>query len=116
VRRRELDRFYPIATLGRPAADAKPSAALDMPSEPEEARPTGQRRKPGRPPTKDWDEAVVRELLKRADAGEKLPSAPEMCRFCGENLELEPDLREMQRLLSLFADPRLWRLLVAALR
>jgi hypothetical protein len=111
VRRRELDRRYPIATLGRPAPDAKLSAASETTGE---ARP--QRRKPGPPPTQDWDKVVVRELLQRAKVGEKLPSAPEMCRFCGKNLDWEPDVSAMQQLLRLFADPRLWRLLGGALQ
>jgi hypothetical protein len=116
VRRRELDSLYPIATLGPPAADAKPSAALDTPSEPEEARPTPQRRRPGPPPNKEWDKIVVRELLNRARAGQKLPMSPEMLKFCGEKLDWEPDPRAMQRLLRLFADPELWRLLTEALK
>jgi hypothetical protein len=116
VRRHELDKRYPIATPGRPAPDPKPSAAPNTPGEAEDAQSAQKRRKPGPPPSKDWRSEVVRELIKRAKDGEELPSAPEMCKFCGQHLELEPDLREMQRLLSLFADPRLWRLLIAALR
>jgi hypothetical protein len=112
VRCRELYKRYPIATLGRPAAD---SAAPYTRGEPEEAS-TPKCRRPGPQPTRDWDKVVVRELLKRAKAGEKLPSAPEMCRFCGENLNWEPDLSAMQQLLRLFADPRLWRLLGEALQ
>ena len=53
VRRHELDKRYPIATLGRHAADAKPKAAPNTPGGPEEARPTLQRRKPGPSPTQD---------------------------------------------------------------
>jgi hypothetical protein len=75
-----------------------------------------RRRRPGPPRNKEWDRIVVRELLSRAGAGQKLPTAPEMLKFCGEKLDWEPDPRAMQRLLRLFADPELWRLLTEALK
>jgi len=68
------------------------------------------RRRPGPPPENDWKQVVVRELLKRAKAGKPLPSAPEMLKFCGSNLDWEPDLKSMQELLRWFAG-EMWHLL-----
>jgi len=68
------------------------------------------RRRPGPAPEKEWKQAVVCELLKRAKANKPLPSAPEMLRFCGNTLEWEPDLRSMQELLRLFAG-EMWHFL-----
>jgi hypothetical protein len=116
VRRQELDKRYPIATLRRLPSDAKPSALPNTSGRPEKERLTPQRRKPGPQPTQGWDKAVVRELLRIVKAGEKLPTAPQMCLFCEENLGWEPDISAMQPLLRLFADPRLWRLLGEALQ
>src|SRR5262249_201351 len=68
------------------------------------------RRRPGPVPEKDWKRAVVRELLKTAKAGQPLPSAAEMLKFCGSTLDWEPDPRSMQELLRLFGG-EMWHLL-----
>jgi hypothetical protein len=68
------------------------------------------RRRPGPAPEKEWKQAVVRELLKRAKTNKPLPSAPEMLEFCGSSLEWEPDPRSMQALLRLF-NGEIWYLL-----
>ena len=57
------------------------------------------RRKPGPPPKKDWPTHVARELIRRAGAGEKMPTAPQMLQYCQNTLHFEPDIRGMQRLL-----------------
>jgi hypothetical protein len=93
-----------------------PSLSERATEPPDLATDVSPRRRPGPPPNKEWDRIVVRELLNRARAGQKLPKSPEMLRFCGEKLDWEPDPRAMQRLLRLFADPELWRLLTEALK
>jgi hypothetical protein len=57
------------------------------------------RRKPGPPPKLDWPTVVARELIRRARAGEREPTAPEMCQFCEDKLLWQPDVSLMQRLL-----------------
>ena len=93
-----------------------PSPSEHATEPPDLATDVSPRRRPGPPPNKEWDRIVVRELLNRARAGQKLPTSPEMLRFCGEKLDWEPDPRAMQRLLRLFADPELWRLLTEVLK
>jgi hypothetical protein len=57
------------------------------------------RRKPGKRPTNDWPTHVARELIRRARAGEQMPTAAQMCQFCQDTLRCQPDIRQMQRLL-----------------
>jgi hypothetical protein len=61
--------------------------------------PKPQRRKPGPEPTADWPMRVARELIRRARAGEKMPTARQMCQWCEDNVGYQPDIRAMQRLL-----------------
>jgi hypothetical protein len=59
-----------------------------------------RRRKPGKPPEHEWPTFVARELIQRALAGKKMPTAPEMLRRCQEVFGWEPDVRQMQKLLK----------------
>jgi hypothetical protein len=93
VRRRELDRFYPVT-----AASEQPTAPAAQPAY-DDAQPTPQRRKPGPPPNYDWQTHVMREVIKRLRAGEKFPTAPAMLQWCEDEWDWQPDIRQMQRLL-----------------
>ena len=65
-------------------------------------RETSSRRKPGPPPTHDWPLVVAAELIRRAKAGEKDPTAAAMIKYCEKTFpdEFSPGLKEMQRLLK----------------
>lgn len=62
-------------------------------------QPTPERRKPGPELRHDWREAIMREVIRRLLAGEKMPKAPAMLQFCEDTLGYQPDIRAMQRLL-----------------
>jgi hypothetical protein len=94
VRRVELDTRYPCA-LGKLYPVAAPS---------EQADNSTSRRKPGPPPKHEWPLVVARELIRMALAGEKMPTAPKMLQFCENKWRWQPDIRQMQRLLSTLFD------------
>jgi hypothetical protein len=59
------------------------------------------RRKPGPIPKHDWPLFVARELIRRAKAGEKDPTAIKMIELCAESdMDYSPPLRSMQELLK----------------
>jgi hypothetical protein len=96
VRRVELDKVYPGAEFNKSYPVAAPSEQAENPT---------TRRKPGRPPKHDWDMVVARELIRMALAGEKMPpTAPKMLQFCENKWRWQPDIRQMQRLLSKLLD------------
>jgi hypothetical protein len=57
------------------------------------------RRAPGKPPAHNWPMVMARELIRRAQAGETMPKAPELLQWCQDQWNWEPDIRQMQRLL-----------------
>ena len=63
---------------------------------------TSPRRKPGPSPTHEWPLVVAAELIRRAQAGEKDPTAAAMIRYCEKKFsdEFSPGLKEMQGLLK----------------
>ena len=65
-------------------------------------RETSSSRKPGPPPTHDWPQVVAAELIRRAKAGEKDPTAGAMIKYCEKKFpdEFSPGLKEMQVLLK----------------
>jgi len=73
---------------------------------PPEAPPSEQRadeaprRPPGRQPKHDWPKHIRREVIRRLRAGEREPTAPEMLLWCEDKWGWQPDIRQMQRLLS----------------
>ena len=73
---------------------------------PPEAPPSEQRadeaphRPPGRQPKHDWPKHIRREVIRRLRAGEREPTAPEMLQWCEDKWGWQPDIRQMQRLLS----------------
>jgi len=76
------------------------AAAAPVAQEPLSLSPTeSQRRKPGPRATKDWPTHVARELIRRARAGEDMPTAAQMCQFCQNTLHWQPDIRSMQKQL-----------------
>jgi hypothetical protein len=96
VHRVELHKLYPVADLDKLYSVAVPSEQADNPT---------SRRKPGHPPKHDWPMVVARELIRMALAGEKMPpTAPKMLQFCENKLRWQPDIRQMQRLLSKLLD------------
>jgi hypothetical protein len=83
-----------------PSLSERATEPPERASEPLDLAPdVSPRRKPGKLPTKEWPTHVVRELIRRARAGEETPTAPEMCQFCQDTLNWQPDIRQMQRLL-----------------
>ena len=83
-----------------PSLSERATEPPERPSEPLDLAPdVSPRRKPGKRPTKDWPTHVARELIRRARAGEEMPTAAQMCQFCQNTLGWQPDIRQMQRLL-----------------
>ena len=83
-----------------PSLSERATEPPERASEPLDLAPdVSQRRKPGKRPTKDWPTHVARELIRRARAGEEMPTAAQMCQFCQNTLCWQPDIRQMQRLL-----------------
>jgi hypothetical protein len=86
----DIDKIWPLLAVNMP----KPEAKADRQSE------TPPRRKPGPTPKYDWPTVVARELIRRAKAGEKDPTAIKMIEFCADRLDYEPSLRSMQEWLK----------------
>jgi hypothetical protein len=53
----------------------------------------------GAKPEHHWPKHVAREVARRALAGERMPTAPEMLEFCRLKWDWQPDERQMQRVL-----------------
>lgn len=86
VARSALDKLYPVggASLSTSPADTPPI----------------ERRKPGPQPTHDWPLFVASEMIHRAKAGERDPTAAAMIEHCEKHLRWSPGLKEMQLLLK----------------
>ena len=96
VERSALDKLYPV---GGVAASAKSNA--DFSNDDDEATTLPPpRRKPGPQPRHDWPLFVASELIRRAKAGEKEPTAAAMIEHCETHLKWSPGLKEMQVLLK----------------
>jgi hypothetical protein len=67
-----------------------------------ETREMSSGRKPGPQPKHDWPQVVAAELIRRAKAGEKDPTAGAMIKYCEKKFsdEFSPGLKEMQGLLK----------------
>jgi hypothetical protein len=85
VRRRELDRHYPVAV----------SAEQTEPQQPAKLRHTP----PGPSPTHDWPEHSAFEVGRIVERENKWPSAPRMCGWCMDKWRWEPDDSDMRELL-----------------
>ena len=86
VRRRELDRLYPV------------TAASEQPTPAAHGRPAPQRRKPGRKP--DWRLTYAGEAYLFKQRTGRLPSATELAKICADKLEHQPEPRPIQVLLN----------------
>jgi hypothetical protein len=96
----------------RPAAEARMDKLLDLmeaaasmaPSKPApkaKRQPTSVREsKPGPRPKKDWPTYVKNKLRELKRSGKPIPTAAKFCQDCQNELGYQPDLREMQRLIS----------------
>jgi hypothetical protein len=86
VRRQELDKLYPPPGPGLSSSDES------LPS-------IGVRR--GRKPTSDWQKLVTYELVDRSRAGKSVPAAREMCDWCIDKFDWQPDVSEMHKLIGM---------------
>jgi hypothetical protein len=87
VRRVELDKLYPN-DLDKFHLVAAPSEQAD--------NPTPSHRPPGPRPEKDWPAHVTRELIRR---GLEKMTAEDLCQFCEDTLNYQPDPSAMRKLL-----------------
>jgi hypothetical protein len=100
VHRRELDLRYPAQGWDEKQERHSFAPGQDAGQEPQaETQPPPSRRRPGPPPKNDWPTRVTRELIRRARAGERNPTAPEMLQWCEDMWDWQPDIRQMQNLL-----------------
>jgi hypothetical protein len=109
VRRRELDRLYPVTAASeqritpaaQPAHDDAQPAHDDVQPAHDDAQPTPQRRKPG--PKAGWRLTYAGEAYLFKQRMGRLPSATELAETCADKLEHQPDPRSIQRLLNYLA-------------
>jgi hypothetical protein len=74
-----------------------PQAVVAREVDPNE--PPSPRRKPGRKPRENWKVEVVTEVGLHMRQGKPIPSAKALADFCRDQLEYEPDISEIQKLL-----------------
>ena len=89
VRRRELDRRYPV------------TAASEQQTPAAHGEPTPQRRKPG--PKAGWRLTYAGQAYLFKQRMGRLPSATELAKICADKSKHEPQPRAIQRLLSYLA-------------
>ena len=89
VRRRELDRRYPV------------TAASEQQTPAAHGEPTPQRRKPG--PKAGWRLTYAGQAYLFKQRMGRLPSATELAKICADKSKHEPQPRTIQRLLSYLA-------------
>ena len=93
VRRRELDRLYPIT-----AASEQRTTAAAQPGH-DDVQPTPQRRKPGRKITKGWRLFAAHAAYEFKEEHGRLPSGPELAQICEDELGYQPDTSDIAKLL-----------------
>ncbi|MGO4506030.1 hypothetical protein AB4Z51_03350 [Bradyrhizobium sp. 2TAF36] len=81
---------------------ASPDAKAKSKPEPTPARASKPlpRRKPGPRPKKDWPKFVKKKVRSLKLSGKPIPTAPAFLQLCENELEHQPDIRQMQRLLK----------------
>jgi hypothetical protein len=92
VRRRELDRRYPVT-----AASEQPTTPAAEPAHDDE-QPTPRRRKPGRKITKGWRLFAAHAAYKFKEKHGRLPSGPELAQICENELGYQPDTSDIAKL------------------
>jgi hypothetical protein len=97
VRRRELDRRYPVT-----ASSEQPTTPAAQPAHNDE-QPTPRRRKPGPKDKTGWRLTYAGEAYLFKQRMGRLPSATELGKICADKLKYQPDPRSIQRLLSYLA-------------
>jgi hypothetical protein len=92
VRRRELDRHYPVtAASEQPTTPATQRAHDDV-------EPTPQRRKPGRKVTEGWRLFAAHAAYEFKKEHGRLPSGPELAQICEDKLGYQPDTSDIAKL------------------
>jgi hypothetical protein len=92
VRRRELDRRYPVT-----AASEQPTTPAGQPAHDDE-QPTPRRRKPGRKITKGWRLFAAHAAYEFKEKHGRLPSGPELAQICEDELGYQPDTSDIAKL------------------
>ena len=90
----DITKRWPNIT--KPSPEGKGSLAVDDDGDVS----TIERRKPGPQARHDWPTVIARELIRRAKAGEKDPTAAELAQFCLNKWDWQPDISALQRLLK----------------
>jgi len=98
VRRRELDRLYPVT-----AASEQPTTPAAQPAH-EDAQPTPQRRKPGQKIKKGWKLTAAVELDGFIKEKGRRPSGPELSERVDKKLEYYPDESDVRELMRFLLD------------
>jgi hypothetical protein len=93
VRRRELDRLYPVT-----AASEQPTKPAAQPAH-DDVQPTPQRRKPGRKITEGWRLFAAHAAYEFKKEHGRLPSGPELAQICEDELGYQPDTSDIAKLL-----------------
>jgi hypothetical protein len=100
VRRRELDRLYPVtAASEQPTTPAAQLAHDDVQPAHDDEQPTPQRRKPGRKITKGWRLFAAHAAYEFKEEHGRLPSGPELAQICEDQLGYQPDTSDIAKLL-----------------
>jgi hypothetical protein len=92
VRRRELDRLYPVT-----AANEQPTTPATQPAH-DDVQPTPQRRKPGRKITEGWRLFAAHAAYEFKEKHGRLPSGPELAQICEDKLGYQPDTSDVAKL------------------
>jgi hypothetical protein len=98
VRRRELDRLYPVT-----AASEQPTTPAAQPAH-EDAQPTPQRRKPGQKIKKGWRLTAAVELDGFIKEKGRRPSGPELSERVDKKLKYYPDESDVRKLMRFLLD------------
>jgi hypothetical protein len=88
VDRKKLDKFYPPSP-GSPLGEPHANKALES-----AGNPRGPRSE------KDWRKRAGREIALRAAPGTRPPTGADMCDWCGQTLNYEPNIGDMHKLIS----------------
>ncbi len=92
VRRRELDRLYPVT-----AASEQPTTPAAQPAH-DDVQPTPQRRKPGRKITQGWRLFAAHAAYEFKEEHGRVPSGPELAQICDYELGYQPDTSDIAKL------------------